>query len=1265
MRAASSLFAAIVFAAASAASATTTTTTNFVCTTASAGYVDNRFATTNAGWTIHDPGADSKLETAGCPYTYPLKLKNSTYIQSPSFSSGENIVKVVVGARVTNTARSVVVTPSPGTAQSSALTEKDTLQEREFVFDAKDGVSSVKIETPSGTGSSYIYYVVVVSERDDSGPVALAVPTGLEAASVTDSSIELSWNAVEHAEGYAVFTNDAVAASCIPPSTSTVLSGLVSDTVYAVAVQALADGEQYADSAVSAAIEVRTSLAGGLLRATLLEECFTNATAGWTSSSYFHSKLADAGIWTDLDGCTNMANAKSALLIGRANADGCAISPEVALTNVPAGMVSIAFETASYVGKTTSGSLSIVDADTGAVLLVVTNFSPVAIASDTTSAANVMSVAESGDRILVNDIPVPARFRLRFDSFKGTGANYQRLYLDSIKVTQVYDPNFAVLAAPTGLETNDIGKTSFGLTWNAVANAAGYEVLLDGISAVTSLVASATLTGLADGRTYSVQVKALGDNLHYGDSALSDAISVTTLADAQKIDFTVTGAPAGDVFAGDAVAFTVTAENEATHAAEPVSFSGIAGATFTAATGAFSWTPTEGDVGSHTATFASGDYSTNVTITVVSALKTETLKAEHFSKITSSSWTATAYTTQLDGDIGTWTGLDLVKTKAAVIIGRGDSSGNAVSPAVELKVRTPGSLSVSFDTGSLPDKTASIKASILDAADGRVVFEQTFVSLASLPSDATAVSDAGAHFTLAPGSSVALPAAVKVKFETIKSAGDNSQRAYVDTVVFQQTISARIRDLPAPTGLAVVGEPGETGFTVGWTAVTGATNYAVRVTDAAGAVVFSAPFCAATQATVTGLADDVTYAVQVRATGDEAACFASPWSDALAVRTARSATHPTMTFGEWQNAVGNGGLYAGLANVAAVSAVRDNGTNAVVTLASVQPAPAAGPTFEANVLSWIPADADTNKTFTISFLMDGTYTTNVSFKVLSVEPLLAPEVTANPVDWNAFGLSWNPQYRAAGYAVRVWTDCPNPAATTTRMEEYFPSYYKKGGNGNRPAGWIFNVTGAGYDNGTAPVQFSKDGNWMATYDLGGPISSVSFLVKGNSMADGSTLRAYWAGALSDAEMENKDNWTNHLVAAVSDLGNYDQTVTAQIPAEAGAHRIVWLYERHGGNVGVGSVVIEGTGFSTPRWLPGWGPAAKDVGLVQGCTVAKPRPGKVLGVNPANKKEDLTEDRINYAEVAVRDAAGATLATVVEVAVPAPPRSARATLLIFQ
>ena len=1270
------LFSALLLAAVAIVAcptrADTITTTNYFCSIKNGtAYTDNIDFAEAAGWSFDTSGNGTKQEKG--IYSYPSSFVDaSKHIVSPSWGNGTYITKIVFGALVSNTNREITVAPESESGYPSptakALTATSVLQETEFVFSVSETVKSftVSVSKPGSTGTAYIYYAIVTTESVSGGPFPLSSPTGLDLSGAPGSTgFSLTWNAVENAAGYAVEVLDAVgvaAGSVSFDGTTASVTNLASDTTYTAKAKALAppDSTDYEDSAWSDPITVTTALGNGLVRATLLDETFSGVNGKWGSSTLSTGTYNRPT--TDWDGWyfTNVTLVAKAIKAGGAGTDiskqGWVETPTLSLVSgYASATINLSFLAAAYNGKTTHLSVGLVDLASGTTNTVFNE----AVTKAITRTSGEEEASPSEYTSFSKSVVVPSSFRFVFTTTDAAGD--RRLYLDSIKVTQVYDPNFAALAAPTGVAGSDIGKHGFTVSWTGVANATGYEVWLDGAVAgsCASTDTSMQLTGLSDGTEYSVQAKALGDNLHFGDSPLSPAISVTTLADAQKIDFTVTGAPAGDVFAGDAVAFTVTAETESTHAAAEVSFSGIAGATFTAATGAFSWTPTEGDVGSHTATFTSGDYSTNVTITVVSALKTETLAAEYFSEITSSSWTATAYTTQLDGDIGTWTGLDLVKTKAAVIIGRRTSSGNIVSPAVELKVRTPGSLSVSFDTGSLPDATASVKASILDAADGRVLFDQTFASLSSLPSDATAVSDAGAHFTLAPDASVALPAEVKVKFETIESAGDNSQRAYVDTVVFEQKISARIPDLPAPTGLAVVEGSVETnGFSVAWSAVSDATNYAVRVTDAAGSVVFSAPFCATTSAAVTGLADDEVYAVQVRATGDEAIYFASPWSDALAVRTERSATHATLSFGAWQNAVGDGKVYGGLLNTAAVTAVRDNGTNAVVTLETVLPAPAVGPTLEDGVLSWIPADADTNKTFTVSFLMDGTYATNLSFKVLSIALLAPPTVKAGPVEWDAFGLAWDPQYRAAGYAVRAWTDCPNPGATATRVEESFAGWPAA-----KPSWWSYHNMSSGYKDAAAPVSFDATGDELKTYDLGGPISSVSFHVIGHSIS-GSTSTLTVVGIAADGAE------TTLGALTVAEIGTttagIDQTYT--IAEGLDIRRIAWRYTKDGntgGNVGVGSVVIEGEGFSTPRWLPGWGPAEKDVGLVQSCTVAKPRPGKALGVDPADKTKDLEAPRINFAEVTVRDAAGATLATVVAVEVPAPPRSARATLMILK
>ena len=1109
-----------------------------------------------------------------------------------------------------------------------------------------EGSFSAEVSATDPSGDSATMTINVTVAEPSLMPLSAPWIEYVSPEDVSTNGFVLRWMDVDNAVGYdLVVTNVAeqMEVGCQVsysgpnyPDDRTVtatVTGLDPDTLYAVAVRALADpnpfpSSGYSDSDWSDPVEIATTLDDGLLRAVLLDEGFSGADNAWRNTSAKpNDSVTDCDSWSFSD---NTANGRSAIKVGGAGAVGWALSPEITLSNEVAWAdVVLSFSAAAYPGNSTKFSVSLVDSATGETNAIpsLTALEPVAL--DSLTAPELLNATYYSAEIVA-----PTRFKILFETL--STASDKRLLLDSIQVTQVYDPNYAALAAPTGVAGSDIGKYGFTVSWNAVSNAVGYEVWLDGaiFESCPWTDTSMQVTGLSDGTAYQVQVRAIGDNLHYGDSPLSTAISVTTVEDVQKIDFTVTGAPAGDVFAGDAVSFTVTAENDSTHATAEVSFSGIAGATFTAATGAFSWTPTESDVGANIATFTSGAYSTNVTITVVSAFATETLATENFSKIASSSWTSTTgYATEMVGDIGTWTGVDIIKTKSAIIIGRRTSSGTIVSPAVELKTRTPGSFSVSFDTGSVPGAKASVQAKILDAADGTVLYTTNFPTVAALPSDATAVSDAGARFTVSPGPSVVLPAAVKVAFTTYESAGDNSQRAYVDTVVFEQTVSARIQDLAAPTGLALVGEAGETGFTVGWTPISGATNYVARVTDAGGAIVFSAPFCAATQATVTGLADDVSYTVQVRATGDESLYFASPWSDALAVRTARSALHPTLSFGVWQNAVGDGKVYGGLLNTAAVSAVRDNGSNAVVTLMSVQPAPTAGPALTDGLLSWRPTDADTNKTFTISFLMDGIYATNIPAPVLEIDQLAPPTVTVDTsslTNADGFasghaGLSWKSQYRATGYSVRAWTGCPNLNATATHVEETFHDGYS---SGEKPAGWIFKTQG--FYSGDK-VKFTDHNAWLATWDLGGTITNVSFAMSltGTSSGTESVLSLYGTTGTT-----NKTDWI--LLKSWSEQGaEISGTANVDVDAALGISRLVWQLtkENGGGNVGVGQVVIGGEGFSTPKFLPGWGPVAKDVGLVHSCTVSPTRPG-----------------RTNWVEVSVTDGTK-TFSRVVEIDVP--------------
>lgn len=736
-------------------------------------------------------------------------------------------------------------------------------------------------------------------------------------------------------------------------------------------------------------------------------------------------------------------------------------------------------------------------------------------------------------------------------------------------------------------------------------------------------------------------------------------IAVPATVDPYRPVWTV-GTPSPAPRVGTAFSFGVSAELE-DGTPQTVAFGGLTpaatGAQPSFADGVFSWTPGEDAAGTYTAAFSvandGGAYATNVAFTVRGSTEERELFWEDFPNY-DNAWSSTVVISlpTTETRVSGWSGSNLYKGRSAIKLGKSNAAdyGSATTPTVETVNGAAATVALTLDAAAYAGKTGTLGITAVDSATSAVLLS-TNVVLAVMASNAV---PSLAEYPIGPFR-FAAEGQFKIAFAPVSGDG----RMGIDSVKVTQTVSTSLVDLDVPTGLALDGGSLSTNsFSVLWTAVSNATAYTVALCDETGAEPFYTTNVAATTVSFAGLADDAAYRVRVRAEGDPSLFNHSDWSSFLSVRTARSPEHPTLSFGGWQNAVGDGGLYAGVANAAAVSAVRDDGTNAVVALESVSPAPAVGPALEDGVLFWTPVDADTNKTFTVSFLMDGTYATNLSFKVKGLAPLAPPTVAATNVLWNSFGLSWNAQYRAAGYAVRVWTDCPSPNATAARVAEDFPDFAA----GVRPAGWTFQVkkSDAFYKDAKAPVKLAESTHFIETYDLGGPISSVSFHAAGHSIAGS-------ASALTVVGIAADGTETVLATLTAADIGQTETGIdrTYSVPEGTDVRRIAWRYAKDAGGVGVGSVAIEGTGFSTPRWLPGWGPAAKDVGLVQGCTVAKPRPGKVLGVDPSDPRKDLAEPRVHYAEVAARDVAGAAFASVVEVDVPAPPRSVRATMMILR
>lgn len=286
MKARLPLLAAAALSFLSLAPAQATTTLYKFCSDSAdnSEYSDNRDAATAAGWTIYDPGADST--SADGTFSHPIRLKNTTTLTSPTYTDGWAIKKVVVGARATNTERAVNVKDSKNETHVQALTETGKRQGLEFVFDSHDGIVSVVISTPSGTGNSYLYDVSITILKPLSIPNNLALDGD---AGANDFAVE--WDDVQNAEGYSVKlldANDAVVSSNDVSTTTASFSGLTSSSEYTVVVVALGDYDTTDDSAPKT-LTVET--AASAVAAPTLVVANTSWTAGIAGTSAVSATL--------------------------------------------------------------------------------------------------------------------------------------------------------------------------------------------------------------------------------------------------------------------------------------------------------------------------------------------------------------------------------------------------------------------------------------------------------------------------------------------------------------------------------------------------------------------------------------------------------------------------------------------------------------------------------------------------------------------------------------------------------------------------------------------------------------------------------------------------------------------------------------------------------------------------------------------------------------------------------------------------------------
>lgn len=106
-----------------------------------------------------------------------------------------------------------------------------------------------------------------------------------------------------------------------------------------------------------------------------------------------------------------------------------------------------------------------------------------------------------------------------------------RCFIDNIRIAEGSDPR-EPLTAPKNLSCTKQTANSLTFSWDAVANATGYQVSKDGGNTygATQSETSYTWTGLSATTTKTLYVKAIGDGISYTDSEAASASGTTTAA---------------------------------------------------------------------------------------------------------------------------------------------------------------------------------------------------------------------------------------------------------------------------------------------------------------------------------------------------------------------------------------------------------------------------------------------------------------------------------------------------------------------------------------------------------------------------------------------------------------------------------------------------------------------------------------------------------------------------------------------------------------
>lgn len=472
-----------------------------------------------------------KAFTANCSKAYykgksGVKLSSSKASGTLEFNLADickqNVSKIVFKT-VQYSNESSTLTFYAGSTSLGTTTSGTTFT---HTFNSSQEVSTIKI---TSSKRSYISEIIISTSGNAGGstPTQLSAPTGLTESNITSSGATLSWNAVANASSYIVTMVDGASLEqdYLVNGTTKTFDNLNPSTDYLWTVTAVGDGINYTNSEESVTGEFTTSAAGG---GGGEGEC------SWVETVIGSIKSTDIVVitMTNNNGTYAMSNSNgtsSAPTATKVTVSGTKLTGTIA-DNLKWNISNSNGTLTIYPNETTSTWLYCTSSNNGVRVGINTNktFTIDAISGylKHSNTSRYLGVYNNADwRCYTSTTTNIANQTLKF-------------YVYQCSDDGGDEPTPTQLTKPTNLKVSDVTTTTATLSWDAVANASGYTVVVGSTSHNTNTT-SITVENLTASTTYKWSVTAKGNGSTYTDSNAANGSDFTTKTPAPT-NYTIT-----------------------------------------------------------------------------------------------------------------------------------------------------------------------------------------------------------------------------------------------------------------------------------------------------------------------------------------------------------------------------------------------------------------------------------------------------------------------------------------------------------------------------------------------------------------------------------------------------------------------------------------------------------------------------------------------------------------------------------------------------